>query len=271
MNTFHERTPSIAAQWAQDMALGFPFWLAFLLVLEPGNVIRAMDAGHALAWDREAVRILGAASLGATSAPWLLALVRRFPIEGGSLWRHLVIHGATTAAAAFVLIALSCLLAAWFQVGDSRLLPQLLANGPLLVFTIAGFVGIGHALRGPRPPERQAPSVQFPARVPVKSRGRQTWVDLDAVDWIEAQGNYVALHVGANAHLVRDTLTRFEKKLDPARFIRIHRGVIVAFDRIAAVAPLANGDATVTLSEGRELRLSRSYRAKVRARLDACG
>jgi DNA-binding LytR/AlgR family response regulator len=176
------------------------------------------------------------------------------------------LHAANAMAVAFVLIAVSCGLAAMFQIGDSRLIPVLTANGPLLVFCIAALTGWAH-LKPIDAGVDQAVS-RYLTRIAVKERDRQSWVDLATVDWIEAQGNYVALHVGDRTHLIRDTLANVERGLDPARFARVHRSAIVAVDRIEAVGRPTNGDATITLAGGKELRLSRSYRAKLRERLN---
>jgi DNA-binding LytR/AlgR family response regulator len=93
-------------------------------------------------------------------------------------------------------------------------------------------------------------------------------VPIETVDWIETQGNYLALHVGAATHLIRETSVAFEAKLDPARFVRIHRRTIVAVDRVRELSPLLNGDAVVRLTDGRELKVSRGYRAMVRQALE---
>jgi two-component system LytT family response regulator len=90
------------------------------------------------------------------------------------------------------------------------------------------------------------------------------------VDWLEAQGNYIALHVGGNTHLVRETLGTLEGQLDPRAFVRIHRRIIVAIERVRAVTPLPGGDATLLVGEEKaELRVSRSFRAKLRAAVAA--
>ena len=68
----------------RELGLGVVYWLAFLLVLEPGNLLRAIRAGAELNWSLEVVRIMGASLLGALSAPLLFALVRRFPVEGNT-------------------------------------------------------------------------------------------------------------------------------------------------------------------------------------------
>jgi hypothetical protein len=269
-------TNTIALDRGRELGLGFVYWLMFLLVLEPGNVVRTLNAGGTVAWDREAIRIVGASLLGALSAPVLLMLMRRFPIEGRVLWRHATIHTASGIAIAFGLIVLSCLLAGTLGVGDTRpffvsLPHQLMGNGPLLVFCIAGFTALAHAIRFRRE-QSAAPPVAEPryiTTVPVKARGKTTFVDVAAVDWIETQGNYLALHAGSATHLIRETSVAFEAKLAPSRFIRIHRRTLVACDRIRELKPLAGGDATLRLADGTELRVSRSYRERLREVLEA--
>jgi two-component system, LytTR family, response regulator len=92
-------------------------------------------------------------------------------------------------------------------------------------------------------------------------------LDLAAVDWIETQGNYLGLHAGGTTHLVRGALRAFEPRLDPARFARVHRRIVVALDRVVEVTALEGGDADLRLRDGAVVRLSRSYRKAVRERL----
>lgn len=261
------------------MVFGLPIWAAFLLALEPGNVARAIDAGNALAWDKEVVRIAGATLLGALSTPLVLALIRRYPIERRTLWRNLSIQTAAGAAIAFTLILVSCVLAAIFRIGDARpvlvaLPDEINANWLLLIFCLAALSAIAHAAQFSHPgtadPASGAtvpPQPPFIASVPVKARGRLSFVDVAAIDWIETQGNYLALHAGTALHLIRESSQSFEAKLDPARFIRIHRRTLVALDRVHEMIALSNGDASVRLKNGVELRVSRSFRGKVRSAL----
>jgi two-component system, LytTR family, response regulator len=87
----------------------------------------------------------------------------------------------------------------------------------------------------------------------------------DEIDWIAAEGNYVRLHVGATALLHRETLRNIEAALDPALFVRIHRGTIVNIDRIKEVHPLFRGDAQILLRDGTRLVLSRRFRERAHA------
>jgi hypothetical protein len=263
---------------ARQAGLGFLYWLAFLLVLEPDNLLRILHA-HAsgFSWSEEVLRIGGASLLGALSTPLVLAMVRRFPIEGPRWWRAAAIEAASSAAIAAGLVFISCVLAGWMLPSEHRpflvaLEDVLVSNWLLLVYCIAGLVAIAHALRffreardGRRAHEAAVANVarEYLSRVSVKTRGRVTLLELDHVDWIETQGNYLALHVGTAVHLIRESLARFEEGLDPARFARIHRRMIVAVDRIGEIAPLGAGDAALRLKDGTELRVSRSFRDRL--------
>jgi hypothetical protein len=259
--------------WLRTAGYGYLYWLVFLLALEPGNVLRAHNMGHTLQLDIEVARICVAAFLGASVSPLLVALTRRFPLPGSRGWRNASIHAVGAVGLAFVLIVVSCFLAAWILLGDA--LPtiadvssQLAANWLLLVFAISAFIAITHAVHffPRRTGEAQALPSSQPTRVAVKTRGRLGYVEIDSIEWIESQGNYLALHVGSRAQLIRETLANFERRLDPNKFVRVHRRMIVAVDRIREIRPLANGDSELILHDGRELRASRSYREALRQR-----
>jgi two-component system LytT family response regulator len=100
-------------------------------------------------------------------------------------------------------------------------------------------------------------------RVLVKTGSRFEFVRAVDIDWIEAAGNYVTLHVGARAPLLRHTLNGMERQLDPERFRRIHRSVIVNIDRVKEIRPLPGGEHCALLGDGTELRVSRGYRHNV--------
>jgi two-component system, LytTR family, response regulator len=104
-------------------------------------------------------------------------------------------------------------------------------------------------------------------RLVVKTSGRLFFLRVEEVDWIESSGNYVCLHVGEEGHLLRETMSGVEAKLDPARFIRIHRTSIVNIDRIKELLPLFHGEYDVVLRNGRTLTLSRGYRDRLQGLL----
>jgi two-component system, LytTR family, response regulator len=100
-------------------------------------------------------------------------------------------------------------------------------------------------------------------RLVVKSVGRVFFLKVDEIDWIEAAGNYVKLHSGRDAHMIRETMNGIEAKLDPDKFLRIHRSTVVHIDRIKELHPMFSGDYAVILRNGTELALSRNYRERL--------
>jgi two-component system LytT family response regulator len=119
---------------------------------------------------------------------------------------------------------------------------------------------------------RRAPGAQPPAperrdRLVIKSSGRIYFVRTRDIDWCEASGNYVRLHVGAQTHLVRGTMAHIESQLDQAQFVRIHRSTIVNVDRIQELHSSFGGEYVVLLHDKTRLTLSRGYREGLQTRL----
>lgn len=102
-----------------------------------------------------------------------------------------------------------------------------------------------------------------PRRFVIKNAGRITFIKVEEVDWIEAEGNYVRLHCGSESHLLRETLSGIEARLDPQQFLRIHRSQIVNIDAIKELKPLFRGEYVVSLHNGEELTLTRNYRDRL--------
>lgn len=107
------------------------------------------------------------------------------------------------------------------------------------------------------------PAAKAPERIAVKSGGSILWVNLADVDWIGSADNYAELHVGAKSHLLRETLSALEARLDPEQFVRISRSIIVNAKRIKELKRLFYGGCEITLQSGTKLTLSRRYRDKL--------
>lgn len=107
----------------------------------------------------------------------------------------------------------------------------------------------------------------YPSRVSVKSGDRTTFVKLDEVDYIEAAANYAILHVGAQNHILRETLSNLETRLSPKQFLRINRSAIVNLDRVKEVKPAMRGEYMVVLKNSKELSLTRGVR-EIQQRLE---
>jgi two-component system, LytTR family, response regulator len=110
-------------------------------------------------------------------------------------------------------------------------------------------------------PEKEEP--KYVDRLAVRTEGRVLFFKTDDIDWIEAADNYVSIHVGAEQHLHRETMSSLEAKLPPARFLRISRSAIVNIERIKEMQPMFHGDYVVILKNGARLSLSRNYRDKL--------
>ena len=97
-------------------------------------------------------------------------------------------------------------------------------------------------------------------RLAVKTAGKVRIVTVADIDFIEASGNYLRLHAKGSSHLLRETMQNIEGRLDPERFIRIHRSTIVNLDQVKQVKPHTNGECFLKLGSGAEVKVSRSYR-----------
>jgi two-component system, LytTR family, response regulator len=109
---------------------------------------------------------------------------------------------------------------------------------------------------------------QYLRRFAIKTADRIYFVQTEEIDWIEAADYYVILHTGKKTHLIRETLTALEAKLDPKVFMRIHRSTIVNISRIKELKPHYQGEYAVILHDATSLRLSRSYRDGLSLLLD---
>jgi two-component system LytT family response regulator len=108
---------------------------------------------------------------------------------------------------------------------------------------------------------------QYLSRVAVKSAGRVLFLKAGEIDWIEAAGNYVNLHVGKESYLLRGRMSELEKRFDPEQFFRIHRSTMVNLDRVKELQPLFKGESVVILKDGRQLSASRSCSQRLQALL----
>lgn len=108
---------------------------------------------------------------------------------------------------------------------------------------------------------------KFLKRLTIKLTGRTILLPIDEIDWIETQGNYLKVHAGRESHLIRGTMQSLETKLNPEKFVRVHRSVIVNVEKIKEIYPRSNGDQDLVLQNGRQLMLSRNYRDKFFAAL----
>ena len=218
----------------------------------------------------------------AALVPALVAWERRFPLVPGRLRAHLPWHmlGTLLFCAVHVLGMLALRHAVYAMIGEPYS-----AGGWLRIFAyeylkdVRSYIAILAAILAYRfvllrlqgearvldPPEPAAgavapPAAARPERFLVRKLRKEFLVAASDIEWLQAQGNYVGLHVNGHDYLLRSTLGDFLGQLDPARFARVHRSYVVNRDRIAEIEPLDGGDARLRMKDGTQVPCSRRYR-----------
>jgi Response regulator of the LytR/AlgR family len=108
--------------------------------------------------------------------------------------------------------------------------------------------------------------VERPERFLVRKLGRDFLVNAREIEWLQASGNYVNLHVRGRDYPLRTTMAAIKDRLDPVRFVRVHRSYFVNLDYLAEIEPLETGDARLILRDGARVPCSRRYRTPLRER-----
>jgi hypothetical protein len=220
--------------------------------------------------------------------PLIAAAERRWPLAWGSLRRHLALHALASLAYCGLhvvgMVAIREAVYAWhgqdYDFGDW---PRELAYEYLkdwrsyaIVLTIQHYAGLwmrrarGEAVLLGAPDDAPPPAADAPPERPerflVRKLGREFLVAADDIEYAVAAGNYVNLHVRGRDYPLRSTTAGLEEKLDPARFVRVHRSVLVRLDQVASIEPLESGDARLHMADGATLPCSRRHRAALRER-----
>jgi len=113
--------------------------------------------------------------------------------------------------------------------------------------------------------------VERPERFLVRKLGKEFLINAREIEWLQASGNYVNLHVRGRDYPLRATMASIEEKLDPARFVRVQRSYFINLDYLAEIEPLETGDARLTMQGGMKIPCSRRYRAQLRERFGEAG
>ena len=226
----------------------------------------------------------------ALATPLIIASARRFAIrrprvlEHGAL--HLVFGSCFVVLLNFLGISFEALTTSGFRASPVVLATMQsvahLYHAALMVYLI--IVAVGHlswtrllpATAGSQETndERDASSANGDDRgdrpleqIAVRRHRVTQLLPVAQVDWIEASGDHVILHAGRERHKVRERLTALHQRLDPNRFVRIHRSAVVNVSRVTNVQPYHYGDLTLLLTTGRQLRVSRTRRRALEAAL----
>lgn len=274
------------------------FWVAVLAVQLVFNSIvtlidlRRFDPAfpwwHPVLWEFSSALVVGAL------IPLLVAFERRFPLRWGSLRAHLPWHllGTVVFCVAHV-VGMVVLRKAFYAMGgesyhvrswtamlgyeylkDVRSYLMILAavwSYRLILLRLQGEARVLDAPEPPAPapgvvaseaaPEPAAAAAPVrPERFLVRKLRREFLIAASDIEWLQAEGNYVGLHVNGHDYLLRSTLQGLLQQLDPAKFAQVHRSYAVNLDRVAEIEPLDGGDARLKMKDGSQVPCSRRYR-----------
>lgn len=115
------------------------------------------------------------------------------------------------------------------------------------------------------PEEGVAGTRRYPDKLTIRDGSTTSLVPMDAIDWVDAAGDYMCVHAQGETHVMRITMKALESQLDPERFARVHRSTIVNTDRVNKVCSHMNGEFFLTLECGARLKMSRTYRDRIEA------
>lgn len=217
--------------------------------------------------------------------PALIAFERRVPIRFGLLRRNLPWH--LLAALAFSAIHVSAMVALrklayvfmggdyefgpWLReffyefLKDSRAYAGILTTVLVYRFVLLRLQGEARLLDEPDVGVAVEP-VERPERFLVRKLGREFLVAAADVEWLQASANYVNLHVRGRDYPLRTTMSAIEPRLDPGRFVRVHRSYMINLDCLGEIEPLESGDARLVMRDGMSIPCSRRYRPALRGK-----
>ncbi|MCE3272088.1 MAG: transcriptional regulator, LytTR family-like protein [Ramlibacter sp.] len=272
--------------WRRHAEIGF--WVVVLALQAVFNTLvewidgRRDVAGFAL-WRPAVWEVTSTLAIGLL-IPAVVALERRFPLRWDTLRRNIPWHLAGTVAFSLAHVALMMPLRKWVHaaLGETYRIEDWgrtigyeylkdVRTYFLVLVAIWSYRLLMMRLQGEAlvldpqepaagaPPAPSAPAAR-PERFLVRKLRKEFLVAAADIEWLQAQGNYVGLHVRGHDYLLRSTLSDFLEQLDPARFARVHRSHAVNLDHVAEIEPLESGDARLKMKDGSVVPCSRRYR-----------
>jgi hypothetical protein len=271
-------------RWRRSFEVGF--WVVLYAVNTLFNSLTSqMDHARFPAWQPWCWEASSSVVLLAL-IPGVIALERRWPLRFGAGWRSPLVH--VLASVPFSLIHVAGMVAlrklvyamagAYYDFGswwpnfgyeylkDVRTYFGIIATVILYRLWLMRLQGEAHLLAEPDDGPPVEP-VDRPERFLVRKLGREFLLNASEIEWLQASGNYVNLHVRGRDYPLRATMAGVEQRLDPARFVRVHRSYFVNLDYLAEIEPLESGDARLQLRDGGKIPCSRRYRVALRERI----
>ena len=270
-------------RWRRPIEVGFWVTLTILNTVFNGLVSR-IDHSRTAAWEPW-VWECSSSLLVLALIPLVVALERRWPVRFDTWRRSLPLHLLATIPFSVVHVAgmvalrkLAYALAdAQYRFGaqwgyeylkDIRTYFLIIALICLSRLWLMRWQGEARLLVEPDDGQAAEP-VDRPDRFLVRKLGREFLLNASEVEWLQASGNYVNLHVRGRDYPLRTTMAAIGERLQPERFARVHRSYFVNLDYLVQIEPLDTGDARLTLRDGATIPCSRRYRATLRERFDS--
>lgn len=262
------------------------YWLVSCLLAAIGNTATArIDVARAgldyAPWQVASWEVSSALSVLAL-APLLVWFTARWPVHLDTWTRRLPLYVAASVAWSLLHVALMLamrnLVYAWHgevyafdwalgyeYLKDARTFLGLVVLLHVYRALVRRLQGEASLLAAPDDDSAPVEPVERPSRFLVRKLGREFLVAADDIEWVQAAGNYANLHVRGKVYPLRSTLAELESRLDPARFLRVHRSHMVNVERIASIEPLDSGDARIHLHDGTVVPCSRRHRERLKA------
>jgi DNA-binding LytR/AlgR family response regulator len=285
-----QRFRAIGKQSYSRLGLIFLAWTAYGVFFASQSMIRGGIGRGFADLPRHLLPWLLCAYCWALLTPLVLRLASRFRFAKGRFLRAFFVHIPAAVGFAFIQLGLYSIVATFLSGSGTQraiglykeLVLEEFHQGVLVYFLIIAIYSAHQFLFKPEPIEvphsavegvdeqteqRLTVPAEYLSRVSIKVNGRIVLLNIEDVEWITSEGNYVSLHSKCKAYLLRETMDRIEKKLDPASFVRLRRSTIVRIDEIQELHPTAKGEFEVLLKDGTRLSSSRRYRKNLQTAL----
>ncbi len=271
-----------AIQKQSYIRLGFIFlaWTAYGVFFASQSIIRQGISKGFADLPRHLVPWLLCAYCWAILTPLVLRLASRFPFAKGRFLQAFFVHIPAAVGLSLMQLGLYSAVATLISgsgvsraVGLYRELVLEEFHQSVLVYSLIIAIYSAHQFlfKPDRIDDKTAQQTISPAeylsRVSIKVNGRIVLLNIEDVEWITSEGNYVSLHSKGKAYLLRETMDRIEKKLDPDAFVRLRRSTIVRIDQIQELHPTSKGEFEVFLKDGTRLSSTRRYRKNLQTAL----
>ncbi|BDX04891.1 LytR/AlgR family response regulator transcription factor [Planctobacterium marinum] len=256
------------------------FWGLFIIWQVVANVYVALNDAPSLAPWEPVLWEISSTLVFAALLPLLLWFDSRFPVSFATLKRNIFMHALFTIPFSAMHVTLMVLIREagyWFMGRDYNFGPwgseflyeyakDFRTYFYLLViiylYRLVLFRAQGEAsVPGTSDDDSQQSTPAIKQHLLVKKLGKEFLVKIEDIEWLEACGNYVNLHVAGRAYPYRGTMKSLEEQLDSDKFLRVHRSYMVNYNQVQSIEPLESGDAKIQLHQGQELPFSRRYRA----------